>query len=105
MSFGAHPDLAAAVTLSRDLVEAADQGQLDLVAELDARRLNLLKSFRLVARQVGPADRAVLQEIGKLNLRALGLVEHQRRIKGRAMDMAALGRRAVNAYARNGHSR
>jgi molybdenum-dependent DNA-binding transcriptional regulator ModE len=105
MSFGTHPDLAAAVALSRDLVEAADQGQLDLVAELDARRLELLKSFRLVARQVGPSDRAVLQEISKLNLRALGLVEHQRRIKGRAMDMVALGRRAINAYARNGYSR
>jgi len=101
MMFGAHPDLAAAVALSRDVVEAADQGQLAVLAELDARRLQLLKSFRLLARQVGPADRALLQEIAALNQRALGLVEHHRRIKGRAMDMVSLGRRAVNAYASN----
>lgn len=101
MTFGAHPDLAAAVALSRDVVEAADQGQLDLLAVLDAQRLQLLKSFRQVARQMAPADRALLQEITMLNQRALGLVEHHRRIKGRAMDMAAIGRRAVSAYASN----
>ena len=105
MTFGAHPDLAAAVALSRDVVEAADQGQLDVLADLDARRLKLLKSFRLVARQLAPVDKAVLQEIAMLNQRALGLVEHHRRIKGRAMDMVARGRRAVNAYASNRSSR
>jgi molybdenum-dependent DNA-binding transcriptional regulator ModE len=101
MTFGAHPDLAAAVALSRDVVEAADQGRMDLLAQLDARRLELLKSFRLVARQIAPADRTLLQEIAALNQRALGLVEHHRRIKGRAMDLVAIGRRAVSAYASN----
>jgi hypothetical protein len=105
MTFGAHPDLAAAVALSRDVVEAADHGQLDLLTELDARRLELLKSFRMVTRQMAAADRALLLEIAVLNQRALGLVEHHRRIKGRAMDMAAIGRRAVSAYARNRPSR
>jgi molybdenum-dependent DNA-binding transcriptional regulator ModE len=105
MTVGVHPDLAAAVALSHDVVEAADRGQLDVLAELDARRLQLLRSFRLLARHIGPVDRAMLREIASLNQQALGLVEHQRRIKGRAMDMAALGRRAVNAYASNQASR
>jgi predicted MarR family transcription regulator len=33
-----------------------------------------------------------------MNDRTIGLVEHQRRGKGREMDMAAAGRRAVAAY-------
>ena len=105
MTFGAHPDLAAAVALSRDVVEAADQGDMTLLADLDARRLRFLKSFSLLARQPVPADRALLQEIATLNERALGLMEHRRRIQGGAMDLAAVGRRAVNAYASNGAAR
>lgn len=99
MTVGAHPDLAAAAALSRDVVDAADQGDMTLLQRLDARRLQLLKSYRLLARQPAAADRALLQEISVLNLRALGLMEHRRRIQGRAMDLAAVGRRAVNAYA------
>ena len=105
MTFGAHPDLAAAVALSREVVEAADQGDMQLLADLDARRLQLLRSFRLLTRQTSPADRVVLQEIAMLNDRALGLMDHRRRIQGRAMDLAAVGRRAVNAYASNRSSR
>lgn len=101
MTFGAHPDLAAAAALSRDVLEAADQGDMSLLAELTARRLELLKSFRLVARPPAAADRVLIQEIAALNERALGLMEHHQRIKGRAMDLAAVGRRAVNAYASN----
>ena len=41
---------------------------------------------------------ALLQQIAQLNDRAIGLLEHQRRGKGRDLDMAAVGRRAVAAY-------
>jgi len=101
MTFGAHPDLAAAVSLSRDVVDAADRGEMQELARLDARRLRLLQAFRLVTRAVGPADRALLHEIAALNDRALGLMEHHRRINARAIDIAAVGRRAVSAYANN----
>ena len=100
MTWGAHPDLAAAAALSREVVSAADEGQLQKLAQLDARRLQLLQSFRSIA-QVGPADVLLLQEISELNERALGLMEHQRRIAARAIDMAAVGRRAVHAYVVN----
>jgi len=100
-----HPDLEDALKLSQQVVAAADHGDLDEIAPLDARRLTLLKSFRRAARQPGPADRAALTEIAALNERALGLMEHRRRIKGRAMDLAATGRRAVVAYSANRASR
>ena len=45
-----------------------------------------------------PASRDLLQQIAELNDRTIGLVEHHRRGKGREMDMAAVGRRAVAAY-------
>ena len=41
---------------------------------------------------------ALLQQIAQLNDRSIGLLEHQRRAKGRDLDMAAVGRRAVAAY-------
>jgi hypothetical protein len=37
-----------------------------------------------------------------LNDRAIGLMEHQLRGKSRALDMAAVGRRAVAAYSTAG---
>jgi len=47
---------------------------------------------------VAAADQALLQQIAEANARAIGLLEHQRRSKGRDLDMAAVGRRAVAAY-------
>jgi len=41
----------------------------------------------------------MLREIAQLNDRALGLLEHRKRAMGRDMDMLAVGRRAVRAYA------
>jgi hypothetical protein len=105
MAGGIHPDLIAALALSREVVTAADQGDMQTLAQLDGQRLQLLKSFRSESRQVAPTDRAVLYEISELNERALGLMEHHRRIKGRALDMAAVGRRAVDAYATNRQQR
>jgi len=40
----------------------------------------------------------LLREISQLNDRSIGSMEHRLRSKGRAMDMAAVGRRAVAAY-------
>jgi hypothetical protein len=40
----------------------------------------------------------LLQQISQLNDKTIGLVEHHQRSKGREMDMAMAGRRAVAAY-------
>jgi hypothetical protein len=96
-----HPDLAAALSLSHQLIAAANQGDMVKLAELDAERLQLLKSFRAFSPRVGDDDRALLNEITDLNERALGLMEHHLRIASRAMDVATVGRRAVDAYASN----
>jgi hypothetical protein len=90
--------LARALTLSQEMLMAAEQADLQSLELLDAERLDLLKSFRLETRQVNADDRALLQQISETNDRTIGLLEHQRRSKGRDMDMAAVGRRAVAAY-------
>jgi hypothetical protein len=90
--------LEFAVQLSRELVLAADAGNFEALAKLDAERLQLLRSFRAQKQPIGAADRALLQTISQLNDRALGLMEHHRRIKGREIDLASVGRRAVTAY-------
>jgi hypothetical protein len=93
-----HPKLDRALALSNEMLVAAESANFSALALLDAERLQLLKSFRLEARHVDAADRAMLQQISRLNDRALGLVEHLRRSKGRELDMAVVGRRAVAAY-------
>jgi hypothetical protein len=90
--------LARALTISQEMLAAAERANLQFLELLDAERLDLLKSFRLEARQVNAADRALLQQISETNDRTIGMLEHQRRSKGRDMDMAAVGRRAVAAY-------
>ena len=93
-----NPLLARALALSHDMLAAVEQGKLDSLGSLDAERLELLKSFRLEAKQVDAGNRALLQQIAQLNDRTIGLLEHHRRGKGRDIDMAAVGRRAVAAY-------
>jgi hypothetical protein len=90
--------LARALALSQEMLAAAEQANLQALESLDAERLELLKSFRLEVKQVNAADRALLEQISQMNDRAIGQLEHQRRSKGRDMDMAAVGRRAVAAY-------
>ena len=96
-----NPSLARALALSHDMLSAAEKGDLQLLASLDLERMELLKSFRSGTKQVSAADQALLAQINAANDRALGLLEHQRRGKGRDLDMAAVGRRAVAAYADN----
>jgi hypothetical protein len=93
-----NPLLTRALALCHEMLAAAEQGKLDSLASLDAERLELLKSFRLEAKQVDAGNRALLQQIAQLNDRTIGLLEHHRRGKGREIDMAAVGRRAVAAY-------
>ena len=94
--------LELAVRLSQELVLAADGGNFDALAKLDAERLQLLKSFRAENQPIDAPARALLQTIAQLNERALGLVEHHRRIKEREIDLASVGRRAVTAYSATG---
>jgi len=91
--------LARALAISREMLDAAEKGNLQSLGALDLERMDLLKFFRNSTRQLTAADRALLQQIAQLNDRAIGLVEHQRRAKGRDLDMAAVGRKAVAAYA------
>jgi hypothetical protein len=90
--------LARALALSQEMLAAAEQANLQALELFDAERLELLKSFRLDTKHVDAADRALLEQISEMNDRAIGLLEHQRRSKGRDLDMAAVGRRAVAAY-------
>jgi hypothetical protein len=90
--------LVRALALTQEMLAAAEQANLQALELLDAERLELLKSFRLAVEHVNAADRAMLQQISQVNDRTIGLLEHQRRSKGRDIDMAAVGRRAVAAY-------
>jgi hypothetical protein len=93
--------LARALALSHDMLSAAEKGDLPSLASLDHERMELLKSFRSATQQVSAADQALLSQINATNERAIGLLEHRRRSKGRDLDMAAVGRRAVAAYSDN----
>jgi hypothetical protein len=90
--------LTRALALSREMLEAAETSNMQSVRLLDAERLLLLKSFRLENKHVDGGNRSLLQQIALLNDRTIGLLEHLRRGKGREMDIAAVGRRAVAAY-------
>ena len=97
-SSASHSTLTRALALSHDMFAAAEAADLPSLERLDAERLELLKSFRLEVQHANAAERALLQQISQLNDRTIGLLEHQRRSKGRDMDLAAVGRRAVAAY-------
>lgn len=94
-----HANLQRALALSREIIRAAENADPAALTALDDQRAVLIKSFQLEALQLSAADRAALKEIVKLNDLALGMMEHHRRTKGRELDMAAVGRRAVAAYA------
>jgi hypothetical protein len=93
--------LARALALSHDMLSAAEKGDLHSLALLDHERMELLKLFRSATKQASADEEALLSQINATNERAIGLLEHQRRSKGRDLDMAAVGRRAVAAYADN----
>jgi hypothetical protein len=94
----ANPTLLRALAVSGQMFDAAEQRDFPSVSSLDAERLQLLKLFKAETKPVDAGSRALLQQITQLNDKTIGLLEHQRRSKGREMDMAAVGRRAVAAY-------
>lgn len=99
MSGAAGDALRRAVDLSRELKAAADKGDTQSAMRLDVARLELLKFARREAvGAIGADERLMLKEIAQLNDESLGLLEHLRRSKGRQLDMAAVGRRALIAY-------
>jgi hypothetical protein len=97
----ANPTLLRALAVSSQMFDAAQTADFPSVTRLDAERMQLLKSFKAETKHVDAGSRALLQQITQLNDRTIGLLEHQRRGKGREMDMAAVGRRAIVAYSNN----
>jgi hypothetical protein len=91
--------LERALELSRDLLAAAEHGQTPEAVKIDAERRLLLKSARASTKTFDANQRMLLREIVRLNDQSIGSMEHHRRIMGRRLDVAAVGRRAVNAYA------
>jgi hypothetical protein len=92
--------LERALGLSEQLAALADTGDVSQTVRLDAERRQLLKSARAALHPLDEQSRSILRNISLLNDRTLGLMEHRRRAKGREMDVAAVGRRAVAAYGR-----
>jgi hypothetical protein len=96
-----NPTLLRALAVSSQMFDAAEKSDLPNVTLLDAERMQLLKLFKAGATHVDAGSQALLRQITQLNDRTIGLLEHQRRGKGREMDMAAVGRRAIVAYSNN----
>jgi hypothetical protein len=94
--------LRRAAEISRELVAVADNGDVETAQRLDAERLQLLKSARSLAGPLNSHDRQLLHEIAELNDRAIGFMEHRRRLKVRDLEMVSVGKRAVRAYSATG---
>ena len=105
MSGKAGAALEQALVLSHQLMAAAERSDLQELARLDAERLRLLQSAEVERDSLSVGDRLVLAQVSELNERAIGLMEHSRRGKGRDLDTAAVGRRAVAAYSATGPER
>jgi hypothetical protein len=91
--------LQQALAISRELVQLAESGDVARTVALNGTRRELLHAAHVALQPLGKTERSVVNEIAVLNNRALGLMEHHLRIKVREFDMAAVGRRAVVAYA------
>jgi hypothetical protein len=97
--------LEQALVLSHQLLAAAERSDLQELARLDAERLRLLQSAEPERDSLSAGNRLLLTQVFELNDRAIGLMEHNRRGKGRDLDTAAVGRRAVAAYCATGPER
>jgi len=95
----AEVSLHAALALSHAVAAAADEGDAQAAMGLDTERRRLLEAARRGLSPLQPAERAVLAEIRALNQQALGQLQHRQRATARDLDMLAVGRRAVRAYA------
>ncbi|MFI4891688.1 MAG: hypothetical protein ACHQIL_14255 [Steroidobacterales bacterium] len=94
--------LDRALAISREISKFAETGDVASAVALDGERRDLLHTARAGMGFPSDDQRAILAEIAALNNRALGLLEHRLRIKARELDMAAVGRRAIVAYAATG---
>ncbi len=94
--------LRRALALSQELALAAAGGEAARAADLDAERRRLLESLRLDRAAIDSEGRSMLREIGELNDRSIGALEHRQRAVARDLDMAVAGVRAVRAYAATG---
>ena len=91
--------LEQALAVSRDLLQAAQSGDAETAVRLAAVRLELLQAADAAPAAGAPVADALIGEISRLNDQAIGAMEHRLRAKVREFDMAAVGRRAVEAYA------
>ena len=97
--------LESALRLSERIVALADRGDVSETVRLDEERRQLLESARGALHPLDERSSSMLRDITALNDRSVGLMEHRLRAKGREMDMALAGRRAVAAYAQVGMQR
>jgi hypothetical protein len=95
----AQASLRSALALSRTIAEAADGGDLVAMVRHDVERRRLLEAARRDLKMLQPGDSEMIAEIRALNARAIGLLQHRQRATARDIDMLAVGRRAVRAYA------
>jgi hypothetical protein len=90
--------LGRALHISLEVLAIAEGGDIQALGALDAERLRLLNLVRTISTPIDADSRLLLQQIKELNDKAIGFLEHRRRIKSREMDTAKLGRRALIAY-------
>jgi hypothetical protein len=94
--------LQRALQVSHELLKLAEQGDMQAFAALGAERLVLLHSVKQGTAHIDANGQHLLQEISKLNDQAMGFMEHRLRAKGRDMEMASAGGRAISAYSATG---
>jgi hypothetical protein len=90
--------LGRALHLSLEVLAVAEGGDVQSLGALDAERLRLLNLVRAISTPIDADSRLLLEQIKDLNDKAIGYLEHRRRITSREIDTAKLGRRALIAY-------
>jgi hypothetical protein len=95
----ADPRVSRALDLSQELLNAAEKGEMQRVVDLDAERGRMLREFLKDSRRIGAADRALLDDIQRLNDLGLSRIEKRRRETCEEFAQLGRGRRAVDAYA------
>lgn len=98
MNIAPHPSVVRALELSRQVMDAAQRGELAVVVDLDAQRASLLRQYLDGCSRIGPAEAPLLEDIAQLNEKCLAMIDEQRRETADRLDLARRGRRAVDAY-------
>lgn len=95
-------NLRRGLEISREVAALAESGDVARALALDAERRELLRAARVELHPLNESERSLLKEIGALNDRAIGFLEHRLRGKARELDMVSVGRRALRAYSATG---